>query len=335
MDDVASDIVSGLCCELCSSYYERQHGYPVVCRACWSTLTDSEKKNHQLATEQELSDDTDPVVPMNDTIPNPDKLIAGYDEVGMGSVAGPACVAVVVIGEGVVAGVRDSKKCNRMTRSLLAVRIKDNAKFWHIATRSHTEIDTHGLIQCWTSAMIECRDKVLAAMPGVESLADAIPDRRADFNALKGIRFVSRGDDTIYSIGAASIVAKDHRDNLMLRYAEQYPGYGFENHVGYGTPEHWTKIKELGVCPIHREGARKNKVVVKNDLAPFDPHEAHRLLGEVRKHFAAPWMGEWERGFLQSLDAQLETKRSISQKQMFYLINTARKVLKEARKNGC
>lgn len=335
MGDISEDIINGLCCEFCQSYYEQPHGYPVVCPACWNLLNDNEKKKHVLATGTELREEDAPGVPLRDVLPDATHLIAGIDEVGMGCIAGECCVAVVIIGEGVVPGVRDSKKISRFNRSLLALKVKDNAKFWHIATRSSADIDKFGLGYCWASAVRECRDKALAAMPGVEVLADAIPDRTVDFNSLRGVRFVSRGDDTVYAIGAASIIAKDHRDNLMLRYAEQYPGYGFENHVGYGTPEHWTKIKELGLTPLHRDGARKNKLVTKVDLAPFDQGQAAMLLGEIRKHLDAPWLGEWERDFLKSLDAQMSTRRSLSQKQMFYLITTAKKVMKEARKNGC
>lgn len=332
MDSAAGDIVNGHCCALCSSYFESEHGYPVVCSDCWRGLDGNQKKVHQLATEDLLTDEDAPGLPLATPKQDANRLIAGLDEVGMGAVAGPATVAVVVIGEGVVTGVRDSKKCSRDTRWVLAGQIRQRAKFIHIAERTNVQIDQMTLLKAWESAMVECRDAVQKAFPGIEMIADGAP-HDTDLSRLRDVRFVTKGDDTIYAVGAASIVAKNFRDEQMLQYAKQYPNYRFDQHVGYGTPDHWARIKKYGPCPIHRKVVADHKFTdEKVAAAPFDLGQALQIMGEMLNFLERPWLGEWERKFLVDIRKQLQTRQWLSEKQMYYLISTAGRVKKEAQR---
>ena len=181
-------------------------------------------------------------------------LVAGMDEVGRGPLAGPvvcACVIMPLEDNKLLDGVDDSKKLSENRRAALAEKIKERAIAYSICEVSPEEIDEINILQATIKCMKNCV-QTLAVKPQI-LLVDAV---KADFGV--PTRSIIKGDALSYSIGAASILAKVYRDDLMCRYAEVYPEYGFEKHKGYGTKVHIDALKQFGACPIHRKTFIKN-----------------------------------------------------------------------------
>ena len=174
-------------------------------------------------------------------------LIAGVDEVGRGPLAGPVCVACVMMPlDDIIEGIDDSKKISEKKRDLLFEQIKEKAICYSIQMVDEQTIDEINILEATKLAMknaIESMD----VKPDVV-LIDAIS--KLDTNA--EIRGIIKGDALSYSIGCASILAKVTRDRLMCDLAKEYPEYGFEKHKGYGTKMHIEAIKEYGPCVYHR-----------------------------------------------------------------------------------
>lgn len=178
--------------------------------------------------------------------------VAGVDEAGRGPWAGPVVAAAVVVPVHARTmlpdGINDSKKMKPQARAELYTELK------------HSEVCDYGIGQ----ASVEEIDKVnilratfLAMQRAVESL-DEQPDyllidgKLMPAFASKG-HAVVKGDSKSLSIAAASVLAKEHRDLIMIEEAEsEYPGYGFAKHKGYGTRQHQQALAEQGVCPLHR-----------------------------------------------------------------------------------
>jgi ribonuclease HII len=171
---------------------------------------------------------------------------AGADEAGRGPLAGPVVAAAVVLPEGFdISGLNDSKKLDGPTRERLADRILAGATSYAIELAEPKEIDRLNILHASMAAMSRAIAKV--APPRVYVDGNRLPpDLACPAEA------VVKGDGKIACIAAASILAKVTRDRLMVELAEQYPGYGFEKHFGYPTPEHLEALKSLGPCAIHR-----------------------------------------------------------------------------------
>ncbi len=183
------------------------------------------------------------------------KYIAGVDEVGRGPLAGPVvCAAVIMpLGEAdIIVGVDDSKKLSAKKRERLAEEIKKRALAYTIVEVSEKEIDEINILQATKLGMKKA----------LETLAISPETVLTDGNMTLDVTFPQRsivhGDALSYSIGAASIIAKVYRDNLMDEYAKEYPMYAFNANKGYGTTAHIQAIKEYGLCPIHRRTFTKN-----------------------------------------------------------------------------
>lgn len=183
------------------------------------------------------------------------KYIAGVDEVGRGPLAGPVvCAAVIMPIEeaDLVVGVDDSKKLSAKKREQLAEMIKEKALAYTVYEVSEKTIDEINILEATKLGMKK-------AIEGLEIAPDVV---LTDGNMTIDIPFpqqsIVKGDALSYSIGAASIVAKVHRDNMMDEYAKVYPAYAFESNKGYGTAAHVQAIKEQGLCPIHRRTFTKN-----------------------------------------------------------------------------
>lgn len=173
--------------------------------------------------------------------------IAGVDEAGRGPLAGPVCAAAVILPRGlVIPGLNDSKKLSDKRRRELMPIIKQEAIAYGIAFASETEIDEINILQATFLAM----KRALSQLEGKADFALIDGNRQTDFGL--PVKTVVKGDSLSANIAAASILAKVTRDDLMLELAQQYPGYGFEIHKGYGTKAHYAAIKELGISPIHR-----------------------------------------------------------------------------------
>lgn len=176
------------------------------------------------------------------------RIIAGIDEAGRGPLAGPVSVAAVVLPEKYRHKVlTDSKKLSHEKREVLFEEITNDPRIrWHCEMISVTDIDRLNILQATWLGMRRCA-LALDPRPCV-ALIDGKPVR--DF-PVPHVALV-KGDSLSFSIAAASIIAKVMRDRLMVKMAEQYPGYGFEIHKGYPTPSHQAALKLLGPCPEHR-----------------------------------------------------------------------------------
>lgn len=183
------------------------------------------------------------------------KFIAGMDEVGRGPLAGPVCVACVVMPleeEKAIQGVNDSKQLSEHKRKELDVLIRAIALDYNIVCIEPEEIDRINILNATKLAMDKCV-KGLKIKPDM-TLIDYVAKPTFDFE----YETIKKGDALSYSIACASIIAKVYRDNLMDEYSKVYPQYGFEKHKGYGTKLHIQKILECGLSPIHRRSFTKN-----------------------------------------------------------------------------
>lgn len=180
------------------------------------------------------------------------KLIAGMDEAGRGPLAGPVTAACCIPDlSSIISGINDSKKLSPKKRNEWYEAIIGNAIGFRIIDVDEKEIDETNILVATKKAM---RTAVAQLTPAPEILlVDAVKE---DFGIPS--RAIIHGDALSYCIGAASILAKVHRDRLMDEYAEKYPEYGFEKHKGYGTAYHIEMLKKYGPCPIHRKTFIKN-----------------------------------------------------------------------------
>lgn len=177
----------------------------------------------------------------------PGGLVAGVDEAGRGPLAGPVVAAAVILDQSVqLAGVNDSKKLTALQRDRLFDEIQAKALCFCIGEASVEEIDRINILQATLLAMRRAVDG-LKLVPG-RVLVDG--------NRLPVLPMTSeaivKGDATVQSIGAASILAKVHRDRLCMQLHEQHPHYGFDVHKGYGTADHLAALLQHGACIAHR-----------------------------------------------------------------------------------
>ena len=182
------------------------------------------------------------------------KYIAGIDEAGRGPLAGPVVIGCVIMTpKSFIEYVNDSKKVSETKREMLYEKITSEAIAWSTGIVDEKDIDELNILNATKKALTEAIDK-LEVKPDV-ILVDAL-----DKIDTKGIKYISviKGDAKIYSISAASIIAKVTRDRIMKEYDEVYPQYGFAGHKGYGTAKHIQAIKEYGICPLHRKTFTKN-----------------------------------------------------------------------------
>ena len=174
-------------------------------------------------------------------------VICGVDEAGRGPLAGPVCAAAVILPDHLeLPGLNDSKKLSDKKRRELFPLIKEQAIAYGIGLASEKEIDEINILQATYLAM----ERALAQLEGKADLALIDGNRAKDFGL--PVKTVVKGDSLSASIAAASILAKVTRDDLMEAYAEEFPGYGFEIHKGYGTKAHYAALTEKGPSPIHR-----------------------------------------------------------------------------------
>lgn len=182
------------------------------------------------------------------------KYIAGIDEAGRGPLAGPVVVGCVIMKpESFIEYVNDSKKVSETKREMLYEKIINEAVCWSTGIVDQNKIDEINILNATKTALTMAIDK-LNIKPDV-ILVDAL-----DKIDTRGIKYISviKGDAKIYSISAASIIAKVTRDRIMREYDEVYPEYGFATHKGYGTAKHIQAIKQYGLCPLHRKSFTKN-----------------------------------------------------------------------------
>ncbi|WP_170763433.1 ribonuclease HII [Ruegeria lacuscaerulensis] len=173
--------------------------------------------------------------------------IAGVDEVGRGPLAGPVVAAAVILNpDDIPEGLNDSKKLTAKRRAALDIALRERAEF-AVAEASVAEIDEINILRASHLAMARA---VAALNPAPDFLL-------IDGNMIpRGLKIQSqavvRGDARSVSIAAASIIAKNWRDQLMVDLAQQHPGYGWETNAGYPSKQHKDALQNLGVTPHHR-----------------------------------------------------------------------------------
>lgn len=175
------------------------------------------------------------------------KIIAGMDEVGRGPLAGPVVsCAIVLPEESMLERVNDSKKLSASVREGLYDKLLESAIGIGVGVVPNTRIDEINILEATKQSMLQALKK-LQETPDLV-LVDALE--------LPGLKMrqkaIIKGDERCYSIAAASIVAKVHRDRLMEGYHDRYPVYQFQSNKGYGTKEHLDAIQKYGLSPIHR-----------------------------------------------------------------------------------
>lgn len=174
--------------------------------------------------------------------------IAGVDEVGRGPLAGPVVACACILPKDTLfVGVTDSKALTAHQRTRLEALLTSHPEVcFSLALVSPEKIDQINILQATLLAMRE-------AIIGLSKEPDYIlVDGRDCPSTDYPTRPLIGGDSLSQSIAAASIIAKVHRDGMMLQYHEQYPEYGFDQHKGYGTKKHMEAIEKYGPCPIHR-----------------------------------------------------------------------------------
>ena len=202
----------------------------------------------------------------------PGRIEAGCDEAGRGCLCGPVACAAVILPEGFRSEeLNDSKQLTAKQREDLRKLIEREALAWSVVMVEAREIDEINIL----NASIVGMHRAIAGL-----------NIRPDYLLIDGNRFkeyvddefrpiphstVVKGDGKFMAIAAASVLAKTHRDELMLKLAGEYPGYGWERNMGYPTKDHLKGLKELGLTPHHRltygpckELLEKNKGCVQN-----------------------------------------------------------------------
>lgn len=181
--------------------------------------------------------------------------ICGIDEAGRGPLAGPVVAGAVILPrDAEILYLNDSKKLSEKKREQLYEEIMEKAAAVGVGIVGPERIDEINILQATYEAM-----RTAVSSLGTEPdilLNDAVTIPGIDIRQVP----IVKGDAKSVSIAAASIVAKVTRDRIMVRYEEEFPGYGFASHKGYGTAAHRESIKKIGACPIHRRTFIKNYI---------------------------------------------------------------------------
>lgn len=187
-------------------------------------------------------------------------FVAGIDEAGRGPLAGPVVAAAVCLKIGnceidkfieswklkIGSSVRDSKQLSSKQREQVYQKlIADSGVAWGIGIVSEKVIDRINILQATKLAMKK----------SIENLRPdfLLIDGNAQIYCATPQKCIVAGDQKVFSISAAGIIAKVTRDKIMQKYHKKYPGYGFEAHKGYGTKAHFAALEKFGPCPIHRK----------------------------------------------------------------------------------
>jgi ribonuclease HII len=175
-------------------------------------------------------------------------ITAGVDEVGRGCLAGPVVSAAVILKEGInLSLLKDSKKITSKKRIKISEHIQLNS-IYAIGMASVEEILKINILQAALLSMKRAIDQ-LSIKPGL-----ILIDGNFAPQGLKNFKTIINGDEKIKSISAASIIAKVHRDKLMIKLSEKFRNYAWENNFGYGTKAHMEGLKKFGITSHHRKG---------------------------------------------------------------------------------
>lgn len=186
------------------------------------------------------------------------RYIAGVDEAGRGPLAGPVVAAAVVFTDSKIfkkladKGIRDSKTISEKKREYFYELIIENSLDWSAGIVSEKTIDKINILEATKLAMKKAVEKLnnkpdFLLIDGINVLESFPASQMASQMA------IPKADQTIFSVSAASIIAKVTRDRILLDFDKEYPGYGFAKHKGYGTKFHMEMLNKKGPCKIHRK----------------------------------------------------------------------------------
>lgn len=187
------------------------------------------------------------------------KIIGALDEAGRGPLAGPVVAACVIFNSNIridngLIKVNDSKKLSEKTRQNLFELIKQNFIEVKVGLCDHKTIDIINILQATFLAM----KKAIGAVKNKPDLIIIDGSVKMPNYSTPQKNYI-KGDERLFTIAAASIIAKVTRDSIMQDMDKLYPEYGFKKHKGYGTKFHLEKLKQYGPCPIHRLSFNKVK----------------------------------------------------------------------------
>jgi ribonuclease HII len=173
-------------------------------------------------------------------------MIVGVDEAGRGPLAGPVVAAAVVLCPNGIIGLDDSKKLSAKRRAVLEAEIKAKCR-WAVGLASVEEIDSINILQATMLAMTRAVEAL-----GLEPTLVMVDGNRLPRWSYHAEAVIS-GDAIHPCISAASIIAKEHRDRMMVAADADYPGYGWASNKGYGAAVHMAALRQLGPTPLHRK----------------------------------------------------------------------------------
>lgn len=225
-------------------------------------------------------------------------MILGIDEVGRGPWAGPLVIGAVILKDPTATWCQeltDSKKLTAKKRQILSDKITKEAAASALGWVSSRELDKYGLAQSLRLATRRAVKQILSTKtPFDEIIIDGTINFLDDTPLEDCVTTLKKADSLIKEVSAASIIAKVARDEYMIDIATQYPEYGFENHVGYGTAQHRAALEQYGPCSEHRTSFKPiQKNVVKNTtkignkaeniVANHLVNQGHRILARNHK----------------------------------------------------
>jgi len=184
------------------------------------------------------------------------RIIAGLDEVGRGSIAGPVAAAAVIIPWPYrcpwFKEVRDSKKLSFQKREEIFNQLKKYPEIkWAVGYVSSSLVDKYNILSATKMAMISALKKLLIFPEYLLIDGGFVLD-----NIFIKQKVINKGDEKVFSIALASVIAKVSRDRLMKKYHRKYPQYRFDLHKGYATRLHLKRLYQYGPCQIHRKSFR-------------------------------------------------------------------------------
>jgi len=186
-------------------------------------------------------------------------FVVGVDEVGRGCLAGPVVAGAVVFNfenlpsDGWITKVKDSKLISPAKRTELDSKIRENAHAWGIGMVEPGVVDKLNVHQATLLAMHKAVQEVLKKLSRKSKILAVIDGKFTVPQLTLAQEAVIDGDDKVFSISAASILAKVYRDNLMVELGTRFPEYGFAQHKGYGTKQHCAAIEKHGLSIHHRK----------------------------------------------------------------------------------
>ena len=185
-------------------------------------------------------------------------MVAGADEAGRGPLAGPVVAAAVIMpNDRFIEGIDDSKKLTEKKREKLFDLITSDAISYGVGIVSNEEIDA-------TNILIATRKAFAIAIGQLRKPYVLYTDYITGLDPSISYTAFVKGDASVYSIAAASIIAKVTRDRILTEYSKMYPEYGFEKHKGYGTKLHYEAIQKYGLLPVHRKSFLKKYLTTDN-----------------------------------------------------------------------